>query len=527
MMFSRCYSGTTQGIEAYTVEIESHIENMAPNFIMVGLPDSAVRESKERVIAAMKNSGLQFDFSKRITINLAPADIRKEGSAFDLPIALGLLAVTGGVDADVLKQFIVLGELALDGSVRPIHGALNIALHVRAIKKDLPNLRGMILPKENAREAALVQELEIFGVATLREAVGLINSSQILERTQINVGELFKKHSEDGFLDFADVKGQEAVKRSLEVAAAGGHNVIMIGSPGSGKSMLAKRFPSILPPLTFDEALETTKIHSVSGILPPDTPLVTTRPFRAPHHTISDAALVGGGMSNIRPGDISLAHHGVLFLDELPEFQRNVLEVLRQPLEDGKITISRVKMTVEYPANFMLLCAMNPCPCGNFGSSMHPCTCSEVTRSRYMSKISGPLLDRIDIHVEVPSVKIEELSKKSSGEHSKPIRERVLKAGEIQRERYKSYNENNPKNKVYKNADLSSKLIQEYCEISEDGKNILKMAMTRMGHSARAYDRILKVSRTIADLAGSQNIENAHLSEAIQYRSLDRQFWNA
>jgi magnesium chelatase family protein len=526
-MFSRCYSGTTQGIEAYTVEIESHIENMAPNFIMVGLPDSAVRESKERVMASLKNSGLLFDFSKRITINLAPADIRKEGSAFDLPIALGLLAATGGVDADIVKQFIILGELALDGSVRPVHGALNIALHVREIKKEIPSVRGMILPMENAREAALVQELEIFGVATLREAVELINSTKLIERTEINVRELFKHNEQNGLLDFADVKGQETVKRSLEVAAAGVHNEIMIGSPGSGKSMLAKRITSILPPLTFDEALETTKFHSVSGILPPDTPLVTTRPFRAPHHTISDAALVGGGMNNIRPGDISLAHHGVLFLDELPEFQRNVLEVLRQPLEDGKVTISRVKMTVEYPANFMLLCAMNPCPCGNFGSSLHPCICSEQTRSRYMSKISGPLLDRIDIHVEVPSVKIEELSKKSSGENSKPIRDRVLRARDIQLTRYQFYNDQNPKNRIFNNADLTSKLIQEYCEISEDGKNILKMAMTRMGHSARAYDRILKVSRTIADLAGSSNIENSHLSEAIQYRSLDRQFWNA
>jgi magnesium chelatase family protein len=526
-MFSRCYSATTQGIEAYTVEIECHIENMSPNFIMVGLPDSAVRESKERVMAAMKNSGLAFDFSKRITINLAPADIRKEGSGFDLPIALGLLAAAGGIDPDTLQQYLLLGELALDGTVRPIHGALNVALHARDSRVDLPKLKGIILPKENAKEAALVPEMEVYGVSTLREAVGLLNGTGNLERTTVDIKDLFRRRVDESLLDFEDVKGQETVKRALEVAAAGGHNVIMIGSPGSGKSMLAKRFPSVLPPLTFDEALETTKIHSVSGILPPDTPMLTHRPFRSPHHTISDAALVGGGMSNIRPGEISLAHHGVLFLDELPEFQRNVLEVLRQPLEDGRVTISRVKVTVEYPANFMLLCAMNPCPCGNFGSALHQCTCTEQMRSRYMSKISGPLLDRIDIHVDVPSVKIEELQKKSSGEPSKPIRERVQHAREVQRARYEAHNALNPKSKIFKNSDLSPKLIQEYCEIGEEGRQLLKQAMTRMGHSARAYDRILKVARTIADLAQSENIEIAHLSEAIQYRSLDRQFWNA
>lgn len=526
-MFSRCYSATTQGIEAYTVEIECHIENMSPSFAMVGLPDSAVRESKERVMAAMKNSGLPFDFSKRITINLAPADIRKEGSAFDLPIALGLLASTGGIDPDTLQQYLLLGELALDGAVRPIHGALNVALHARAIRKELPNLKGIILPQENAREAALVPELEVYGVSNLREAVGFLNGTAVVERTVVDIKSLFRDHVDQTLLDFADVKGQETVKRALEVAAAGGHNVIMIGSPGSGKSMLAKRFPSVMPPLTFDEALETTKIHSVSGILPAGVPMLTQRPFRSPHHTISDAALVGGGMSNIRPGEISLAHHGVLFLDELPEFQRNVLEVLRQPLEDGKVTISRVKLTVEYPANFMMLCAMNPCPCGNFGSSLHQCTCSEVMRSRYMSKISGPLLDRIDIHIEVPSVKIEELQKKASGEPSTGIRKRVLQGREVQRARYEAHNIKNPKQKIYKNADLSPTLIQQYCEIGEAGNELLKKAMTRMGHSARAYDRILKVARTIADLGGSQNIEIPHLSEAIQYRSLDRQFWNA
>jgi magnesium chelatase family protein len=529
-MFSRCFSGTTQGIDAYTVEIETHVENAVPNFIMVGLPDSAVKESKERVIAALKNSAIQFDFSKRITVNLAPADVRKEGSAFDLPIAMGLLATTGSVDPDRVKEFVILGELALDGSVRPVHGALNIALHARELRKEMPTLRGMILPKENAREAALVKELEVYAVQTLRQAVDLINGTTQLPRVEVDLAELFAAEDHQGHLDFAEVKGQEQVKRALEVAAAGGHNIIMVGSPGSGKSMLAKRFPSILPPLGFDEALETTKIHSVAGLLPPSTPLVTSRPFRSPHHTISDAALVGGGMHNIRPGEISLAHNGVLFLDELPEFQRNVLEVLRQPLEDGRMTISRTRLTVEYPASFMMICAMNPCPCGNFGSTVHSCSCSDQTIQRYMSKVSGPLLDRIDIHIEVPSVKIEELSKKSSGERSEKIRERVLRARELQQKRYAGLNEikrGPDQRKIYKNADLGSKMVQDYCEITDDGRQLMKMAMSRMGLSARAYDRILKVSRTIADLAGEEAISTAHIGEAIQYRSLDRQFWNA
>jgi magnesium chelatase family protein len=526
-MFSRAYTATTQGIEAYTVEIETHVEGAVPGFAIVGLPDSAVRESKERVMAALKNSAIPFEFNKKITINLAPADIRKEGSAFDLPIALGLLATSGFVEQEKLNEYVLLGELALDGSVRPVHGALNVALHARKLKKSFPALKGIMLPGENAGEAGLVNDLEVYGVKTLRDAMDLLNGLSQTAPTVVDVEKIFRDDKTHLHFDFAEVKGQETVKRALEVAAAGGHNLIMVGSPGSGKSMLAKRFPSILPPLTFDEALETTKIHSVAGTLPPNTPLLTTRPFRSPHHTISDAALVGGGMVNIRPGEISLAHHGVLFLDELPEFQRNALEVLRQPLEDGSITISRTRMTVEYPANFMLICAMNPCPCGNFGSSVHSCTCHEGAIQRYMSKVSGPLLDRIDIHVEVPSVKIEELSKKSSGESSVKIRERVLAARERQQNRYKDVGLVAGKRKVYKNADLPSKLVQEYCEIGEDGRQLLKMAMTRMGHSARAYDRILKVARTIADLANVPDITTAHLSEAIQYRSLDRQFWNA
>jgi magnesium chelatase family protein len=527
-MFSRCITGTTQGIDAYTVEIETHVEGSVPNFLIVGLPDSAVRESKERVIAALKNSSLDFDFSKRITINLAPADIRKEGSAFDLPIAMGLLATTGGVELQKLREYMILGELALDGSLRPVHGALNIAMHTKRLKKEMPELKGIILPADNAREAALVSDIDVYAVTNLRQAVDLMNGMISQDTVSVDLNELFASDTTHTHFDFAEVKGQETVKRALEVAAAGGHNLIMVGSPGSGKSMLAKRFPSILPPLTFDEALETTKIHSVAGLLPPSTALITSRPFRSPHHTISDAALVGGGMHNIRPGEISLAHHGVLFLDELPEFQRNVLEVLRQPLEDGTITISRTRMTVEYPASFMLICAMNPCPCGNFGSTVHACSCTEQSIQKYMSKVSGPLLDRIDIHVEVPSVKVEELSKKASGEKSARIRERVLVARERQVQRYKDL-PTPPGNhrRVYKNADLTSKLVQEYCEIGEDGKQIMKMAMNRMGLSARAYDRILKVSRTIADLAGAESISTAHISEAIQYRSLDRQFWNA
>lgn len=526
-MFSRCFTATTQGIEAYTVEIETHVEAHVPGFAIVGLPDSAVRESKERVLSAMKNSAIPFDTNRKITINLAPADIRKEGSSFDLPIAMGMLATGGVVEVDKLKEYVMLGELALDGTLRPIHGALNVALHARKMREKFPELKGMIVPAANSGEAGLVNDLEIYGVTSLREAVDFMNGLLAPTPVHVDVERIFREDAQHSHFDFAEVKGQEAVKRALEVAAAGGHNLIMVGSPGSGKSMLAKRFPSILPPLTFDEALETTKIHSVAGTLAPHTPLLTTRPFRSPHHTISDAALVGGGMANIRPGEISLAHHGVLFLDELPEFQRNVLEVLRQPLEDGAITISRTRMTVEYPANFMLICAMNPCPCGNFGSTIHACTCNEGAIQRYMSRVSGPLLDRIDIHVEVPSVKIEELAKKSSGEPSTKIRERVLSARERQQERYKGLLQPGGKRRIFKNADLPPKLLHEYCEIGEEGRNILKMAMSRMGYSARAYDRILKVSRTIADLAGSEEITPAHLSEAIQYRSLDRQFWNA
>lgn len=523
-MFSRCYSATTQGIDAYLIEIESHIENMSPNFIMVGLPDSAVKESKERVFASMKNSGIGFDPSRRITVNLAPADIRKEGSAFDLPIALGLLAASGMIDEEKLRQYVVLGELALDGAVRPVHGSLNIGLLVRELQKSQSGIKGLLLPKENAQEGALVESLEVYPISHLKEAVDFLNNVSSPERVRVDVHKLFADQALNHILDLADVKGQETVKRALEVAAAGGHNLIMIGAPGCGKSMLAKRIPTILPPLSFDEALETTKIHSVAGTLPADVPLITTRPFRSPHHTISYAALVGGGIGNPRPGEIALAHHGVLFLDELPEFSRNVLEVLRQPLEDGTVTISRSKMSVEYPTNFMLVCAMNPTPSGDFSSNDPSRTFSDPVSQRYLAKISGPLLDRIDLHIEVPKVKLEELEQKTTGERSEAIRERVIAARKRQIARYAPHNQKWPKNKIYKHADLSSKLVQEFCHISDEGKELMKKAMTRMGLSARAYDRILKVSRTIADLAGSVHITPAHLGEAIQYRTLDRQF---
>ncbi len=508
-MISEVFSSVTTGVDACTIRVEIHIESGLFSFSVVGLPDSTVRESRERVSAAIKNSGLLFPTVKRITINLSPADIRKEGSGFDLPIAICILAQTSQIPSDNLSKYIFVGELSLDGKLRRIPGILPITMQAKE-----EGFEGIILPAENANEGGIVSGINVYPFNTLAEVVEFLNGNLKKEPHKINIDIVFSEELEN-ILDFSEVKGQAEVKRAMEVAAAGGHNIIMIGLPGSGKSMLAKRLPGILPPMSLEESLETSKIHSVAGLLNINDSLITVRPFRSPHHTASDVSIVGGG-PNARPGEISFAHNGVLFLDELTEFKKNVLDVLRQPLEDREVTIARSKITVKYPCNFMLVAAMNPTPAGSVNDLNRY---SEYDIQKYLAKISGPILDRIDIHINVQPVKFNELSSKAAGESSKEIRKRVVAARAIQLERFK-----NLKGK-YCNANMEPKDLKEFCKIDQAGESLLKMAMEKLNLSARAYDRILKVSRTIADLNGEENISPAHLSEAIQYRSLDRNDW--